>query len=71
MKSIIKGIFKSWVLWFNSIMLALLPIFEYAAYNYPTLHEYIPDDVYKPVGLFVVGVNMVLRFKTTSPLRDK
>ena len=71
MKKMLRGICKSWVLWFNSVMLTILPIFEYAAHNYPNLHEYIPDNVYKPVGLFVIGVNMVLRFKTTKPLLEK
>jgi Golgi nucleoside diphosphatase len=67
----LHGILKSWVLWFNGIMLSLMPAFEYAAANYPELHEYIPDNVYKHVGLFIVGVNMALRFKTSKPLKEK
>ena len=71
MKDIIKGALKSWVLWFNGVMLSIMPVFEYAASNYPNLHEYIPDDIYKHVGLFIVGVNMALRFKTSKPLKEK
>ena len=71
MMKTIRGIGKSWVMWFNGIMLSIMPAFEYAATNYPNLHEYIPDNIYKHVGLFIVGVNMALRFKTTKPLKDK
>lgn len=67
----VKGARRSFVIWFNALLLALLPVFEMAVSSLPQLREYLPDNVYKWVGLFVVVGNILLRFKTSQPLEQK
>jgi hypothetical protein len=37
----------------------------------PELQSYLPDNVYKWVGIAVVVLNLALRFKTNSDLAAK
>lgn len=67
----IKGSFKSVVIWFNGVMLALLPIFEYAKDSLPQLQELLGPDLYRTVGLFVVIGNIFLRYRTSKPINEK
>ena len=67
----LNGVLKSVTMWFNGILLALLPTFEMAADAVPQLHDYLPDNVYKTMGLIAIGGNILLRFKTSQPLKDK
>lgn len=67
----LKGAKKSVVIWFNGLCIAAMPIFEYAVQSLPELREYIPDNIYRSMGAFVVSVNIILRFKTTTALKDK
>lgn len=67
----LRGMHKSVVIWFNGLLLALLPVLDYAKDSLPQLADFLSPDVYKAVGLAVVTANIVLRFKTTSSLADK
>jgi hypothetical protein len=70
----LKGMHKSLTIWFNTICIAALPVFEYAHDNLDEIKQYLPDradSTYKYVGLFVVVINMALRFRTTKPLAEK
>ncbi len=70
-KKLLIGCSKSLTIWINSIMLAALPTIELIKDSLPQLHEYLTPETYKIVGLTVVVANIVLRFKTTTPLEDK
>lgn len=67
----IKGMLRSWVIWFNGLMaliVAGLPMLQDAL---PQLIPFADEGLYKRVGLFVVVANMLLRFKTHKSLADK
>lgn len=71
MKEKIKGMLRSWVIWFNGLMAALvagLPMLQDAL---PQLVPFADDALYKRIGLFVVVINMLLRFKTHKSLAEK
>ena len=67
----LKGSLKSLTIWFNGALLALLPLFEYFKDSLPQLQEWLGDDLYKKVGLFVVVANIFLRYKTKKPVSEK
>lgn len=67
----IKKSYKSMTIWLNGILLAALPVFEYARETLPQVQEYLPPDMYKPVGVAVVVLNILLRFKTEKGLHEK
>lgn len=51
---------KKWLLAFNAILLALLPVFEGLVPLLPTLQLYLPDDIYRSMGLVVVLGNFFI-----------
>jgi len=67
----LRGARRSFVVWFNGVLLAAFPVFQSAHDYLPELQQYLPSDVYKWVGLAVVMVNIMLRFKTDKPLEEK
>lgn len=67
----LKGMRKSLTIWFNSLLLAGLPAFELAHDYMPELQDYLPDNVYKWMGIVVVVGNIMLRVRTTKPLSEK
>lgn len=67
----LAGALRSLTVWFNTTMLTLLPIVEIAKEALPELQQYVTPTAYKYVGLFVVVVNILLRFRTTKPLEMK
>lgn len=67
----LRGCYKSAVIWFNAIALSFLSMFELLHDSLPELSQYIPDNIYKKVGLAVVLGNLMLRFKTSKALQDK
>lgn len=75
MMNTIKGMRKSFTLWFNGLLLSASPfLFDglaYAAAELPKLQEYMPENHYKTMMLLVVGGNIALRFKTTKALAEK
>jgi hypothetical protein len=67
----LRGMRKSAVIWFNGLMLAALPLAEYARDSLPQLTDYLSPSTYRTIGLAVVVVNIVLRFRTSTSLADK
>ncbi len=67
----LRGMSKSLTIWFNGMLIALFPIFELVHDVMPEIQSYLPDNVYKWVGIIVVMGNIALRFKTTKPLKEK
>ena len=67
----LRGMKKSWVIWFNGVLIAALPMFEMTILVLPQLQEFLPENMYKIVGLIAVVGNLLLRFKTTSSLKDR
>jgi len=43
----------------NSLALLLLPLFEMLAISLPEYKEYIPDNLYRSVGVVLVTFNIV------------
>jgi len=62
---------KSKTVMFNSVLLTALPVFEAIREFMPELQSYLPDSIYKIMGLIVVVANIYLRTKTTKPLSEK
>lgn len=67
----LKGSLKSLTIWFNGILLALLPLMEYLKDSLPQLQEWLGADLYRTVGLIVVIGNILLRYKTKKPVSEK
>lgn len=68
---ILRWLKKSKTIMFNSAMLIALPAFEAVHEFMPELQAYLPESIYKIVGLIVVLANIYLRTKTTKPLSEK
>jgi len=62
---------KSLTLWVNGVVLALIPIVQYAQEVFPQLQAYISPEFYKQAMVVLLVTNLALRFKTNSALRDK
>jgi hypothetical protein len=70
-KQAIRGCKKSWTIWFNTLLLTLIPVFDYAQSQFQQLQPYMNEDTFKLLGLVILVGNIVLRFKTTSSLGEK
>lgn len=68
---IFRWLKKSKTIMFNSALLIALPVFEAVHQFMPELQGYLPESIYKIVGLIVVVANIYLRTKTTKPLSEK
>ena len=62
---------KSLTIWVNGILLAALPVFEYAKDSLPQIKDFLGAETYKTIGLIVVVANIALRFRTTKALDEK
>lgn len=67
----LKGAMKSKTMWFNSLLIFAWGFLEVANDTLPILQQYLPEQIYKWVGLFVVVANMYLRTKTKISLGEK
>lgn len=67
----LRGMRKSAVIWFNGLLLAALPVLDYAKDSLPELAAWLSPGTYKTVGLIVVAANIALRFRTSTKLADK
>lgn len=54
---------KHAIAWFNGLLLAALPVFEYLKDSLPDYSALLGGDVYKYIGTTVVVVNLLLHFK--------
>jgi hypothetical protein len=67
----LKGCYKSVVIWFNGLALSFVSLFDLFHESLPELSQYVPDNIYKKVGLAIIIGNLLLRFKTSKALQDK
>ena len=71
----IRGAFKSLTMWFNGLFLAAFPfaneIVSGVQENLPQMGQYIPENIFKTVGMVVVAFNILLRVRTKDSLADK
>lgn len=74
-KDFISGCFKSWTMWFNGLLAIALPFADQLVAQLmvalPQLKEFLGTNIYMKVGLLAVILNMMLRAKTTTALKDK
>lgn len=67
----LRGGLKSATVIVNAAFLAILPFYESAIVSLPELQPYLPENIYRKVGIAVVIINIVLRFRTHKPLEHK
>lgn len=67
----IKGMWKSWTVWFNGVIVALIALLPQLQDALPQLAPYVSPEIYKNATLFIVVVNLCLRFKTSTSLAAK
>ena len=58
-------------IWVNSVALTLISALPYIQENFPAIQDYIQPDFYKNAMGILIVLNIILRFKTKSALRDK
>ena len=67
----LKRAHRSVTLWVNASLLVVVEVLDYAKDAVPMLKEYLAPDTYSAIMLAIIGVNIVLRFKTNKGLEDK
>lgn len=63
--------YKSATIWVNGVVLSLIGALPYAQESFPQLQDYISPEFYKHAMLGLVAANILLRFKTTTALKNK
>lgn len=58
----LKKFHHNGIVWFNTLMLSMLPLYEVISANLISLQPYLGDSTYKYVGLAVVIFNIVLHY---------
>lgn len=71
-----KKSWKSLTIWFNGIMLSVVPfadyVLDFANDILPMIQSYITDKQFKTSMIVVVVIgNIILRFKTSQSLAEK
>ena len=67
----LKRSYVSLTIWVNSVALTLISALPYIQENFPAIQDYIQPDFYKNAMGILIVLNIILRFKTSSALRDK
>lgn len=71
----LKGAWKSMTLWFNALVLALMPyidnVMQATRDNLPAVSQWLTADILKGAAVFILVANIALRFRTTTSLADK
>ena len=71
----IRGAFKSLTMWVNGLFLAAFPfandIVTGVQDNLPQMGQYVPENIFKTVGMIVVAFNIFLRVRTKRSLEEK
>lgn len=67
----LRGAWKSWTIWLNSICIAVLSGLPAVADAIPQMQPFLPEDWYRIIGGVIVGANILLRFKTNKSLDEK
>ena len=61
-----KSFWKSWTIWFNSVVGTVAVLLPELLSQLPVLKEYLPTDLYRWLFLIVMIGNIGLRFKTNT-----
>jgi len=67
----LKRSYVSLTIWVNGISLTVISFLPMAQDYAPQIQEYISPSLYKQMMVVLVIANILLRFKTSSALRDK
>jgi len=67
----LKRAYVSLTIWVNSVALTLISALPYIQENFPAIQNYIHPNFYKNAMGILIVLNIILRFKTKSALRDK
>ena len=67
----IRGMRKSWTVWVNGLCGVLITILPIVQDYLPYLREALTPDTYRNVIMVYAVVNILLRIKTTTALKDK
>lgn len=74
-KSKLHGVFKSWTIWTNGVLLALTPFFqsisEVARDVLPGVAQWFTPSQMQHLVIIILIANLALRFKTNKGLEDK
>lgn len=71
MKDKLKGAWRSVTIWFNTVALFLLPLIDGLQAALPVMKTYAEGSLFKGFAVAVVVINVFLRFKTNTDLKDK
>jgi hypothetical protein len=71
----LKGAYKSLTIWLNAAFVMLLSnadlTMQVLRDNLTGVSQWLNADLLKYAALFIIGVNVLLRFKTNKSLADK
>lgn len=67
----LRKAWKSWTIWFNSTVLAVVAFLPDLTTSLPQAQEFLTPDTYRALGLAVLVINLALRFKTSTSLAQK
>jgi hypothetical protein len=67
----LKNAWKSWTVWFNAVVMPLVLFIPDAIAYFPQLKPYLPERFYAYCMAAMLVGNLLLRFKTSTPLKDK
>jgi hypothetical protein len=67
----VKRAYVSLTIWVNGVVLTIISILPLAQDYFPQMQEYLSPSFYKAAMGAIVFINIILRFKTTTALRDK
>jgi hypothetical protein len=67
----LKGALRSLTVWFNGVAMAALAGLPMLQDMLPQLQPYVPPGIYQHGMLVVIVGNILLRFRTSTPLDQK
>ena len=71
----LKGAYKSLTIWLNAMFLGLISnadlVMSSLRENLPTVSQWLNADMLKYSAYFIIGVNVLMRFRTHNSLADK
>ena len=67
----LQKIHKSLTMWFVGVMTIIGEILPYLIDTFPELQPYIPENTYQTVMRVLVVGSIIIRFRTTTALRNK
>ena len=72
LKKKLWGALQSTVIWFNGVVMAVVPFLDYLQYQIPTVQAVLPENLYGWAFGSVAIANMFIRFfKTKQALEAK